>query len=988
MKNTVPSQSRLQLLMVTLAIILTPFALTSCEDLWGTRNNPLDTEADNYQGYPTATTVDKISLASGWDGTWDLISVPSFTCADIVGATAYHLQVSAVPDFWSDLYLAYENAALTDNTVSAADLPASLAKETTYWWRMRAFKGAWGPWSSALSFTYRPIAAVETPILTPGEVKRAYGTQISFSSATPDATFYYTTDGAFPTPFSTPGTGYTLTEAVTLRVLAGKEGLGNSALNGAYYSIAASGLSLYMTGYSGYVGDRIQLEAALIPATATDIGVTWVSDTPGVAVVTQLGLVEAIGIGEATITATSVDGGFSATCDISILDGVGVTSLDLQPSEGTVIIGQTLQLTATILPVEASNPAVTWVSDNPDAVIVSSNGLITALAAGTATITATTSNGGLTQGCTITVPPMPVSGASLDQSTASLAVGNSLQLTATVTPANATNKALVWSSTDEGVATISQSGLLTGLSAGSTTIAVTTVDGGYQAFCEVSLYVPVTGITLTPASSTIPVGGTVQLTTTISPPNATNQSVSWISSEPAIATVSETGLVTGHTTGSVSITATSYHEDFQVWSTIDVVIPVTGISLNISSYSLYLGETLQLIASISPEGATNTNITWTSTHPENVIVDSDGNIFCNRTGTSQISATTLDGNYVSTATITVIGVKSVSTSGKHTMILMTDGTLWATGLNDYGQLGDSSTVDKHELVLIMTGVIYVTTGSRHTMAIKTNGTLWAMGLNSSGQLGDNSKIDKHIPTEVMENVTAVATGGSHSLILKTDGTLLGTGLNTMGQLGDGTNVERISPVLIANDVTTISACGGLTSFIKTDGSLWATGMNWQGAIGDGTTVNKSSPVEVASTALTIATGLYHTMLIKTDSSLWATGANGQGQLGDGNQSNRLVFGQIMSDVENVSSGDIHTLILKNGSVWGTGYNGYGQLGDGTTTSKLSPIPIMNLVSGIAAGGNSTMIIKEDGSLWATGANDYGQLGDGTTTDRLTPVRIF
>jgi uncharacterized protein YjdB len=151
----------------------------------------------------------------------------------------------------------------------------------------------------------------------------------------------------------------------------------------------------------------------------------------------------------------------------------------------------------------------------------------------------------------------PVSGVALNEYTTTIGVGLAEQLTASIAPAGATNPGVTWASSDAGKATVSATGLVTGMAAGTTTVTVTTGDGGFTAACVVTVAaatVAVTGVTLDKASASLAVGNTVQLTATIAPAAATNQDVTWASSDAAKATVSATGLVTALASGSTTIT--------------------------------------------------------------------------------------------------------------------------------------------------------------------------------------------------------------------------------------------------------------------------------------------------------------------------------------------------------------------------------------------------------------------------------------------------
>ena len=184
------------------------------------------------------------------------------------------------------------------------------------------------------------------------------------------------------------------------------------------------------------------------------------------------------------------------------------------------------------------------------------------------------------------------------------------------------------------------------------------------------------------------------------------------------------------------------------------------------------------------------------------------------------------------------------------MILKTDGTLWACGSNSSGQLGDGTKLgdgtytDRITPVQVMSGVASVVAGSSHTMILKTDGTLWACGNNSVGQLGD-WKTNSSTPRQVMSGVASVTAGVAHTMILKNDGTLWACGLNKDGQLGDGTTTNSSTPKQVMSGVASVAAGYSHTMILKTDGSLWTCGYNRYGQLCDGTTIDSYTPIKIA-----------------------------------------------------------------------------------------------------------------------------------------------
>ncbi len=311
------------------------------------------------------------------------------------------------------------------------------------------------------------------------------------------------------------------------------------------------------------------------------------------------------------------------------------------------------------------------------------------------------------------------------------------------------------------------------------------------------------------------------------------------------------------------------------------------------------------------------------------------------------------------------GVQAVAAGAGFSLILKTDGSLWATGFNSYGQLGDGTTTNRYALVPILSsGVQAIAAGSGHSLILKTDGSLWAMGYNGYGQLGDGTRIDRHTPVPVLsEGVRAIAAGNYHSLVLKTDGSLWGMGNNGSGQLADGTTINRSAPVPILPDgVRAIAAGADHSLMVKTDGSLWTVGGNLYGQLGDGndgSSANRSTPVEVFTSGVqSVAAGYNHSLVLKADGSLWAMGSNFSGELGDGTNTRRTSPVLVLSGgVQMVAAGGLHSLVVKiDGSLWGTGYNWFGQLGDGTTEFRYAPELIALNVQTAAAGAYHSLFV--------------------------------
>ncbi len=345
--------------------------------------------------------------------------------------------------------------------------------------------------------------------------------------------------------------------------------------------------------------------------------------------------------------------------------------------------------------------------------------------------------------------------------------------------------------------------------------------------------------------------------------------------------------------------------------------------------------------------------------------------------------------------------KQISTAWHNTSAIKTDGTLWAWGWNDFGQLGNGTTTATLAPIKIgnANNWLKISNGSAHTLALKTDGTLWSWGLNDEGQLGDGTTVNKTSPIQI-GNATDwvnIDAGMIHSFAIKSNGTLWAWGNNFSGQLGDGTEIGKLVPTQIgtANNWAKITANGDHTVAIKTDGTLWAWGLNGDGQLGDGTTVNKTSPIQIGTgnNWVSVEVSGASTIALKADGTLWSWGWNQDGQLGNGTATTGSTTPQQIGTDNNwskIAFDNVHCMAIKsNGTLWGWGNNSLGQIGDGSIVNKLLPIQVgfANNWDKIAVGPGATFILKQDGSLWVTGGNSSGQLGDGTTVGKIVPTAI-
>ena len=244
---------------------------------------------------------------------------------------------------------------------------------------------------------------------------------------------------------------------------------------------------------------------------------------------------------------------------------VSVTEVGLNKTSTTLIEGETETLVATVTPENATDKSVVWESGNESAATISQEGLVTAVGEGKATITVKTNDGGFSASCEVTVNKkvIAVTGVKLSAASMTLREGEKGTLTATVEPANATNKNVEWWTSDLDVVSVTSTsggsnGYVEARGAGKATVTVKTEDGEFSASCEITVEkkeVPVTGISIEPSSLKLPAGDTYSLIPHVQPSDATNQNIKWLSTNESVATVNAEGKVTAVAAGSAEIRA-------------------------------------------------------------------------------------------------------------------------------------------------------------------------------------------------------------------------------------------------------------------------------------------------------------------------------------------------------------------------------------------------------------------------------------------------
>lgn len=331
------------------------------------------------------------------------------------------------------------------------------------------------------------------------------------------------------------------------------------------------------------------------------------------------------------------------------------------------------------------------------------------------------------------------------------------------------------------------------------------------------------------------------------------------------------------------------------------------------------------------------------------------------------------------------------------------GNLWATGYDNWGQLGNgnpNSTV--YSFTQITTGVnwLMVSVGYNQVLAIKSNGTLWAWGSNQMGQLGDGTTNSKNVPTQIGTdtNWAFVSAGTNFSIAIKTNGTIWGFGMNNSGQLGMSDPSDRTTPTQIGSGANWTKAWAGGSHVIakETNGTYWAWGANGGGQLGDGSNITRWSPVQIGTSNIwsEISVGLSSTVALKPNGTLWAWGWNMYGQLGNGNNTDSNIPIQVGTGTDWVSIDSGHDFVIakkSNKSLWSWGNNDNGQLGLnlGVLPSGLNtPTQIgtdLNWSIFSASEYRHVLALKTNGQLWAWGSNT-GTLGNGNFGTEWAPIQ--
>ena len=406
------------------------------------------------------------------------------------------------------------------------------------------------------------------------------------------------------------------------------------------------------------LGDNLQLSYTLLPASTTDKSVRWASSNTTVLTVTQQGFCSAIGVGTAEVTVSTLDGSdLVAGCVIQVADTVipptMAQSITLSQHHAELLLGDSLTLSCTILPLETTDKSFSWTCTDNTVLSLDTLGNVHAIGLGTASIIVTTLDGtNLSDTCTITVNPILAESISISLSDTTLHVADTFSLSCVVLPANTTNPTVRWASSDTTVVLVSETGFCTALSLGSAVISVSTLDGSnLMASCSV-MVTPVLAdsLAISDTELTLTIGDSATVTAQVFPDNVTNGTILFESSAPSVVRVDNTGKLWAVGVGEALITVSTADGSGLTAECFVKVEPIYVTSITLSSTdTIFLydnNDSQTLTATVLPENATFRRVEWSSSDSTIVSVNQEGRVTGLMAGEAVVYAASTDGSEI------------------------------------------------------------------------------------------------------------------------------------------------------------------------------------------------------------------------------------------------------------------------------------------------------------------------------------------------------
>jgi uncharacterized protein YjdB/alpha-tubulin suppressor-like RCC1 family protein len=799
-----------------------------------------------------------------------------------------------------------------------------------------------------------------------------------------------------------------------------------------------------------HVGDSVQAVATLLSSTSSVISgraVAWSTDKASVATVGQNGVVTAVGTGVAQISASADGKVGQMTLTVTV---VPIGSIGFVPDTGSIVVGATRTVTASVkdsLGVVVSGRTLTWSSSDTTKATVSSAGVVAGISGGTADVKAAAE--GKSGVIHITLIPQPIGSISFVPDTGSVLVGRAILLAVLVKDNNGntlSGRNLSWTTSDGTKATASNSGVVTGLAAG--TVDVTATAEGISGVAHVKVLPVVSNAAVANVTVTIPrtafrAGEVLQAAAL--PLDSlggvlSGRTITWSSSNPEVASVSSSGQITGLTSGSATISADVENKTGQVAVQVSLV-PVSSVTVNPGTETVSAGATVAFNAILKDSAnrvLTGRSVTWTSAKPNIASVSEAGVVSGLLVGTADIVASsegrdghaTVTVNTLSTpvATITVSPANTNMSGGGTKQLSATlrdaNGNVlggrpisWTSSNPDRASVSSTGlvTASPVDAPVVVTATVEgksatssigistfvrLSAGSSSTCGLTADGTAYCWGLT---------------PTKVQTDLkfVAISSGSAHTCGIAVGALVYCWGSNSSGQLGSGSvGVSSSVPVPVSGGYHFVSIAAGTENTCATtaDGEVYCWGLvkyNQLRLAGDVDTNSeiRIQPWRVGGGMVAVVAGLDNRFCSVDAAGLaycWPVEFFSiQGSPFSGPNLTFPISSTIHFATLRVGVGHVCGIEV-GGQAYCWGRNDRGQLGDGTTTNRSTPTLVAGglLFESLAAGGTVKYTIDESqhtstteflgfscgitlgGKAYCWGANEIGQLGLGTVSSSV------
>lgn len=628
----------------------------------------------------------------------------------------------------------------------------------------------------------------------------------------------------------------------------------------------------------------------------------------------------------------------------------------------TLNSGDGIHLSVTLSPSITPSPTVVWNSSKPNVAEVNQNGYVWAKQPGTAIISASSNAGPDKATITINVNPVSVERAELSPSTVNIVTDETKQLTLTTYPQYSKEESASWYSRNPSIASVNSNGMVTGKSPGSTSV-----------YCVVNGYIYTNDVWV----------------------NVSKPKLTLSADKPS-------GLYEKGTL--VTLSSNKYGSD--IYYTLDGSTPNKKSTKYAAPIRLENSAVLKafavkedcidsdvlsieyIISSLKVSGTypeKDAEVQWVNVVPtvmfsDNIqLVDEGKGISLRGNNSSEIK-----GRVVVTGNSLSFVPDCKLEEDNYTLTIPEQTVISSCKEENFGYCYSFKVKEN-------TNITDFGTGNQFSQILKADGSFWAWGRNDSGQLGKGNTNTLLTPTKILDDVSFIEATTGGSAIITGSGDLYLCGSNEYGQMGNSTVKNTSKFVKVMSGVSKISL-GRFHSLAISEGRLYSWGHNWSGELGIGQqNLYKWSPCYVMSDVRDVSAGEYLTHIITKNDELYTCGGGGSGQLGNGHYTSYYSTPhKVMENVnKSVALKKASVVLMNDGTVWSFGDNEYFQLGtEKDIKNSTEPIMILSDVKDIEGDNLTAAAIKNDNSLWVWGANFYGQIGNGTKENQRTPIKIL